>query len=397
MKPSSEHIPFLDYLRGIAILAVFLYHATAPEPNIFSFGLPWHGWLRDFHIPFDHLVLFPFTLGWAGVAIFFVVSGFCIHLSHEKSRDKDFGVFFLRRFFRIYPPYLAALLFFALIFPVSKLDFSPALIHTHSQRFFSLFSLGGHLAILHNWSGTIAWDISGPFWSIAVEVQLYLLYPLLLVLTRRGWTRALWITAAIELSLRALASLTHIEASWLVLNPLYFWFSWSVGAALAEAYLKGQSLPFTGRSLLFFPVLMVVFSLIKPLAPFCFTLAALSTVCLMSYWLRHPAPVPAPSTRGNFWLNHLRFAGLVSYSFYLIHEPLLRETYALLATYFPGRIPYLELFTICALMWFVILIPSYAFYRALELPSIALGKRVIEARRRRKAGPASIPLAPAGS
>jgi peptidoglycan/LPS O-acetylase OafA/YrhL len=55
------------------------------------------------------LPLFPFSLGGLGVAIFFAVSGFCIHLSHLHNRNKGWSFFIYRRFFRIYPACIAAL------------------------------------------------------------------------------------------------------------------------------------------------------------------------------------------------------------------------------------------------------------------------------------------------
>ena len=51
-----------------------------------------------------------------GVAIFFVVSGFCIHLSFRRGAPGDWRGFFIRRFFRIYPPYFLAVLIFAFFF-----------------------------------------------------------------------------------------------------------------------------------------------------------------------------------------------------------------------------------------------------------------------------------------
>ncbi len=111
---AGGHLPFLDFLRGVAILSVFLFHCVGT-----TFGpvdqLVWNGSFRDFHVSKSFLALLPFTLGWCGVTLFFVISGFCIHLSHERSRDKHLSVFFLRRFFRIYPPFLVACLVFAAI------------------------------------------------------------------------------------------------------------------------------------------------------------------------------------------------------------------------------------------------------------------------------------------
>jgi peptidoglycan/LPS O-acetylase OafA/YrhL len=396
MTSPKEHIPFLDYIRGVAILAVFVYHAISPtEPRFLE--LKWHGWFRDFNAPF--LSVFPATLGWVGVAIFFVVSGFCIHLSHEKSRDKDFGVFFLRRFFRIYPPYLVSLLFFAFIFPWSKLDFSRTLLHTHSHLFYSLVSLAAHLTLTHNFSDDFAWTINGPFWSIAVEVQLYLLYPLLLFVARRSsWKQVLWMTAAIELSMRALSgipALSHwTEPAWFSLNPLFFWFSWSTGAALAEAYLKKQPLPFSNASLYLFPALFLAFYFFKPLFPFCFTLAALSTAYIISYLLRRPEEERAsPSGFSALFYNQLRFAGLISYSLYLMHDRLLTMVFHVATALYPTpNVPFLIMFGICLASWFVILIPAYLFYLLVERPSIACGKYFIGKWRGRKAAADASPV-----
>lgn len=83
----AERILFLDYIRAVAILLVVAFHSLDP-----SFGLihlEWgRGWWMDFgHVSLSFLALLPVSFGWAGVAIFFVVSGFCIHLSHERSRQ----------------------------------------------------------------------------------------------------------------------------------------------------------------------------------------------------------------------------------------------------------------------------------------------------------------------
>ncbi len=391
---SAEHIPFLDYLRGIAILSVFLYHCIAPNLANGELQLEWNGWLRDLRVPPSTLAMIPFMFGWIGVPIFFVVSGFCIHLSHAKSRAKGWDVYLIRRFFRIYPPYLLALLFFALVFPWTKLDFTTTLRHAHSQFLFSLSSLVSHVALLHNFHGGVAWTINPTFWSIAVEVQLYALYPVLIFMANRwGWRRALMVTLVIELALRAFSSATHIRDAWLYLNPLFYWFSWSVGAALAEAHVKHEPIPFARPSLLFFPLLMLVCYMIHPLATFCFTLASLSTAYFMAHWLRHPEEIPFTSARGAIFYNQLRLAGLTSYSLYLIHAPLLALVYNFVSVRVPG-LPHLALFAICVASYYLILGLGYAMYCWIEQPSIACGKWIIAQRRRKAAAsPASLAAA----
>src|SRR3974377_361898 len=103
MNKSGKHIDFLDHVRGLAILSVFLFHSL--NESFHRSSLPWNGWFRDFSVPKSFLLLLPASFGWAGVAIFFVVSGFCIHYSFHL-QGREWRSFFIRRFFRIYPPYL---------------------------------------------------------------------------------------------------------------------------------------------------------------------------------------------------------------------------------------------------------------------------------------------------
>ena len=96
-------------------MAVFLYHSLGV-----SFGfdkLPWDGLYRNFDTSKSFLALYPLTYGWSGVSVFFVVSGFCIHLSHQRNKEKGWLSFANSRFFRIYPPYILAILLFSFVWP----------------------------------------------------------------------------------------------------------------------------------------------------------------------------------------------------------------------------------------------------------------------------------------
>src|ERR1700722_6763108 len=122
MNRAQDQIEFLYYLRAIAIIAVFLFHLVLPVCGINI--LPWGTWFPQFTAPPSFWPLLPFSFGWCGVAIFFVVSGFCIHLSYK--RKPDWLDFASRRFFRIYPAYFVALLFCALVLPWTRISFSRA-------------------------------------------------------------------------------------------------------------------------------------------------------------------------------------------------------------------------------------------------------------------------------
>ena len=96
----------IDALRGIAALGVVLYHAvhqtgSAVPDNLFRYPVK--------------LIQFLSSFGYIGVFLFFVISGFCIHLQWAKTRAAgetpriNFGSFWKRRIRRLYPPYVITL------------------------------------------------------------------------------------------------------------------------------------------------------------------------------------------------------------------------------------------------------------------------------------------------
>src|SRR5215218_1506288 len=108
--PSPPNSPMrlrsVDALRGIAALGVVVYHAVeqgkqALPNNLLAYPL--------------RLVQFISSFGYVGVFLFFVISGFCIHLQWARTRaageepDVRFAPFWKRRLRRLYPPYLIAL------------------------------------------------------------------------------------------------------------------------------------------------------------------------------------------------------------------------------------------------------------------------------------------------
>lgn len=386
----SERLPFLDQLRGVAIVLVFLYHSFYQ-----AFGrdeLTWSGWTRDFHAPAALLTLYPITWGWCGVAIFFALSGFSIHLSHVRASKDTFTDYLIRRLFRIYPPFLAALLFFAFIFPRTRLD-----LHTH----WGLAQFGSHLLLLHNLNSRTDHGIATAWWSIAVEFQLYLLYPLLLMAARRfSWRTVLVGTAVIELGLRLTFDVRWLatgQEAWVPLrdSPFSFWYSWAIGAAIADAYLKGEPLPFANWPTLLWLALFVAADLFKPLNSFAFTFAALASATLLAKVLsRRSGETPARrSLFGAHFAQHLQTVGICSYSIYLIHHPIVEAWPGLINRLLPAAHLHPPLMYACCLsLWLLILPAAWLMYRYIEQPAIGAGKALI-ARRRQQASARSVTAA----
>jgi peptidoglycan/LPS O-acetylase OafA/YrhL len=382
MTSRRDHLPFLDQFRGVAIILVFLYHSIYQAFR--RDELNWSGWFRDFNAPGTFLGLYPVTWGWTGVAIFFAVSGFCIHLSHARARQASVRDFVIRRWFRIYPPFLASLIIFAFIFPDTRLD-----LHTR----YGIGQLVSHALLAHNFNARTVHGIAVAWWSIAVEFQLYLLYPLLLLVARKhGWQRVLWYTAIIEIGMRLGGDIywmtTGAKPS-IVLEslPFYFWFSWSIGAALADAYVKDMPLPFARSSTSLWVVLLIAADLFKPLQEFSFTFAALASATLMAHLLeRRTQAVPQQHSllrRGI--AAHVSLVGSCSYSIYLIHHPIVVAWPRLIRFLLPSAPAHpLFMYLCCLAAWIVIVPIASAMYRYVELPAIALGRKAIDALHRRR-------------
>jgi peptidoglycan/LPS O-acetylase OafA/YrhL len=384
MKESATRISFLDYVRGIAIVSVFLFHSLAASYGFSTFS--WDRLVRSFSVPASFIVLLPLHFGWMGVPIFFVVSGFCIHVSFQQ-QGREWGSFFIRRFFRLYPAYLAALLLFMLLYTNTNHDL--------------WLQFKSHALLIHNYNSQTYYGLNASFWTIAVEIQLYLLYPLLLALVAKfGWKSSLTFLAVFEcfihgwegvyqtmlgvsgydypvLSNKLLPYLNYVDTpslGFLSASPLAYWFSWSLGACAADAFLKKGEMPLAKSSLPLWIFLVVVSYFIRPFYPFFFLLSAvLATAVISKYLSGHRPAIAVP----NVFLEQLRLAGVYSYSLYLFHQPLLEMLGKNLSHFLPGIPPFLKF--LCCVSFWIVMVPIAALcYRFIELPGIALGKRIIQ-------------------
>lgn len=187
-RTDREHIPQLDGVRGVAILLVLAYHYCA------------------------------FSIGWIGVDLFFVLSGFLItgKLIETRGRPHYLAKFYLRRLLRILPLYfLVCLLFFWLIPLVRPAVVTPSwkeLIQL--QGWYWSFSINIYNA-LHGWTNNIGLV---HFWSLACEMQFYLCWPLLVwgfSGKRQQLIYFLWACIVFALLFRICAGI------WLPLHPIY--------------------------------------------------------------------------------------------------------------------------------------------------------------------------------
>ncbi len=221
-------------MRGIAALYVVLGHfCSMADPRSFqgqvSRAEPW-----------AQSAMALFWQGHLAVAAFIVISGFCLQVSLFQSRDgklHDSKSFFRRRARRILPAYYACLLISAGV----------ALTLTSQQAQEMPFSqyvpitwenFWAHVFLVHNWSADWMYKINGVLWSIAIEVQLYLLFPVL-VRSLFGVGRSLTLLLC---GLLVAAVLAWVPGS----QKLYPWYLalFALGMAFAHgAYRPTEHLP----------------------------------------------------------------------------------------------------------------------------------------------------------
>jgi len=382
LETPKTHFSFLDGIRGIAIFSVFLFHSLGA-----AFGydhLEWNRLFRNFNAEPSFLALYIFTYGSAGVAVFFVVSGFCIHLSHQRNRDKSWLNFANRRFFRIYPPYLLALLVFFFIWPWGSFNI---------DNFGRLKQLITHLFSVHNFDQATIFGINPSFWSIAIEIQLYAIYPLLLLLCSKiGWRKGMVVVAAIEILIRlypllaqysGLGSLPRFISS----SPFAYWLSWSLGAYLYECHSKDiKSRLFSIRFDLLLLVAFLV-PLFKPTEAFSFPAFSLVTAVAIDRLISSKWKFPNNRAAHCAW-SHLSFLGVISYSFYLFHQPILGLIPRTAEKFVQGDALHpLVSYAACICLYPFILILSYLIYKCVEQSSIQLGKTIWNKHQKRQNSP----------
>jgi peptidoglycan/LPS O-acetylase OafA/YrhL len=172
----DERLPVLDGLRGLAILMVMVTHFC-------TFGV------RPF---LDLMLAKAAALGWCGVDLFFVLSGYLITgiLYDSKGGVSYLRTFYARRVLRIFPLYYGFLFVLFLIVPLF-LYHRPELDHAMRDGQVWFWTYASNILF-----ATRVWEAKdvlhiGHLWSLAVEEQFYVLWPFLVLLLSRR--RLMWL------------------------------------------------------------------------------------------------------------------------------------------------------------------------------------------------------------
>jgi peptidoglycan/LPS O-acetylase OafA/YrhL len=161
------------------------------------------------------------------VAIFIVISGFCLALPMTQRGDWNLPAkrFYWKRMRRILPPYFAAV---AIALVVALACSRNSYFQDYGGNPITWLTVVSHLFLIQNWIPSELYTLDGPLWSIAVECQLYLVFPLLVLLWRKSGT---WVTLTVSFIVaHAIFHATHALGN---SNFLFLFTEGMLGAKLA--------------------------------------------------------------------------------------------------------------------------------------------------------------------
>lgn len=301
MRKDGQRLAALDGLRGLAILLVLIYHYTVrwaaphdpanhlPAASIFS-GLP---------------VVDQF--GWAGVSLFFMISGFVIHMTLERSGSViDFAI---RRLARLWPPLIVGCTLtalFLLLFGPS--EWKPTWFE---YGFSILFIDPAMVGEAIGREGIYSW-VDGVYWTLFVEVRFYLLAAFLWLLWPRKFLPVIVGFSAAGLAVYVLAGAVSpllaqiVDLFTFAKEAPYF----AIGV-LAHAWWRGNR----SNGLLFGLMACVALSFVVAGPSFVRIALNALTLGLVAAAVIPNVPGVAVISRGI-----LPAVGRISYSLYLLHQ-----------------------------------------------------------------------------
>lgn len=311
-----KHYPLVDILRGFAALLVVWYHVIAHT-----------NWTSPAH---PYLFALP-SIGWVGVDLFFVLSGFVIGktaIDHYHAKPDGWRMEFVeRRARRIAPLYFLNLLVYLFIV-------SPEILQ---RGFDSVVHLVSHLVFAHNLSPSTSGSINGVNWSVALEVQFYLLMVWATPwIARTSVWRVLAVWLAVGIGWRYGTTLIYVPGASDPTNQRVLATQlpgtldqFVMGIALAKLALQGH-LQYTPRRLLLWTLAAAVllsaawmvfwprssYWYLGSMVIFWRTLESAGFAALLAVFIILPF-------QGSGIFRPLRYLGEISYGIYLWHLPIL--------------------------------------------------------------------------
>jgi len=372
----ASYVRYLEGLRGLAALDVTFYHIWGHTLN----SMPLTGFravARDWIGAILH--------GRIAVDVFIVLSGYLLMRPVARSADGrlpgGISVYLQRRAWRILPPYYAALLLalaLELLIPALRTPLSRQ--WEDSLPPFGAMNIAAHFLLVHNLSFHWASKIDSPMWTVATEWQIYFALPLFLLPIWRRFGSFASAAAGLFLGLGCYLFVGGQSAA-----PWYLGlFAFGIAAAARD---RARISPLRDRRI-FGAITLVLFALyilfvvsvqMNVFGPFgvhgmedlwrCYwpmdILVGAATACFLAFSgaVTPQNPNWAVKALATNWLVKV---GVVSYSLYLIHDPLLAIMKIPLNHFGVG--PFRQMFVMLFAGLPTVLLITYGFHLVFEKP-----------------------------
>lgn len=301
---NKKYIPEIDGLRFVAIFLVIIYHLCSNILEMFDIKKSIHDVV--------YTINYKCHFGELGVLLFFVISGFILGLPFIKAYTNkeifNLKSYFYRRLTRLEPPYIIIMTLMAIVFVVVKhFEVGEVLKHYLASLFYTHFLFyPGQLPL-----------VNGVAWSLEVEIQFYILTPLLckLFLLKKD-TRRILLTALI--CLFALLHEFNVDFKYFILLKYIHYFF--IGYLLADFYLYKQNKIKLEKVNNFFAFILFALVLVPDvlgIGPF-YIIYKVAIIFLLYYLVIEHKKL-------NFFFGNKVIAtiGGMCYTIYLIHIPVI--------------------------------------------------------------------------
>ena len=336
MAPNTGivNLPRLTSLRFFAASGVFMYHLCRIYP-----GMPLKA---------------TSTVGYVGVAFFFVLSGFVLTWSTPIYNGVEAKQFWIKRVARVYPSHLAMMVI-ALLLPARPLPLTWVAVPPNALLVQSWFS-----------PNDIAFGVNAVSWSLSCEAFFYLCAPLLISVLnalkplQRYLAAAAGAGVAWSIGLVLAANGANVYAYHL---PIVRIGEFIIGIALALALRDGVRLPF--RSVCLAGVTTAVMVMVCLRTGQLTTVSGILMVPAFAWLIYACAQADLDGVRGVLRLKLLEHLGITSFAFYLVHELVLLNLKPLP---WPHGSKLVNLATVIVL-WVICQAAAELLYRGVERPA----------------------------
>ncbi|MDN3019201.1 acyltransferase [Paenibacillus sp. BSR1-1] len=372
----SNRYEELDSLRGLAALAVLFSHFLLVF-KVIEIDTYNHGY-KFFPNIFKYSPLHIFFGGHESVILFFVLSGFVLSLAFLKNNSEvSYRSFLLKRFFRLYPPFIFAVIlaFFAkLYFNSGNLQGLSHWVQNAWSTKSNLLLFLQHVIIFGNFDAN---DIDPVLWSLVHEMRISIIFPFLILLVKKKhWIFCVFLSVAssfVALLLRKHFWVDITSTSYVI--TLHYCSMFVLGSLLAKHKNDIQKL-YQSSSTMLKSLLLICGLICYTFSWLLFNHRGLHNTFIDEWSITLGACVfiifALSSKKASKFLlkKPIFFLGKISYSLYLFHVIILISFLNIFSTYFP-TIVILAFAFICSILI------SWLGYKYIELPFIKIGRRFL--------------------